>query len=396
LSFGIVLIAGCGPIMRELQFANVRTGLFPMSMDLSMGHGKIDARKLMKAQTYAGFVERGNVIVHYPAGMSALAAGVAFVVDRAEAEIRERTGVTWAFKPTVYLVPVRDVSEGFRLRIPLRKGRALDLPMLMLPGGKPFPMPEWSRLIGHEITEASMLASLSRRELVLGDYCLWGSGLVNETRWFRDGVAEYAGDILNKHLFGGRYQPSPHIYGELSRVRDGLLDWHNCAAKVGPDACYLASLGLVQELVNRFGPDLIARIMTAASEERYINGSALMRAVRKVTGLDLAEFLRDYQTTWLGMDLRDTAAAPSVPFLTTERNAVKIARVYPGSPADKWKLRPGDVILSADDRPVLSAAWFAHYVASRQPRDRVAIEFERAGERRCCRMMVVARPRIQD
>ena len=390
------MIAGCGPIMRELQFANVRTGLFPMSMDLSVGHGKTDARKLMKAQTYVGFVERGDVIVHYPAGMSALAADVAAAFNQAEAEIRERTGVAWAFRPIVYLVPVRDVSEGFRLRIPLRKGRALELPMLILSRGKPFPLPEWSRLIGHEITEASMLASLSRRELVLGDYCLWGGGLVNETRWFRDGVAEYAGDILNTRLFGERYQPPPHIYGELSQVRESLLDWDNCAAKVGPDACYLASLGLVQELVNRFGEDVIARIMTAASEERYINGSALRRAVRKVTGLNLAEFLRDYQMTWLGMDLKDTAPAPGVPFVTREGNTARVIRVYPGSPADKWKLSTGDVILTADGRPVLSAAWFAHYAAARQPRDRMAIEFERAGERRCCRMMVVARPQIQD
>jgi len=382
-----MLLAGCGPMMREAQFTNMRTALFPMRMEVRTGQGQVDARKLLKAQTYEGKIERPDVVVHYPPGMSELAFRVADAFESAGGEVKRRTGITWAFKPVLYLVPVSSNSGGFRLSIPIRKSRELEIPILVS-GGEI--MPSWSRGIAHELTEASMLASLSRRELVLGDYCLWGSGLVNETRWFRDGVSEYAGDILNERIFGERYQAPPWIYAELARVREGLLDWNNCVRKVGPQDYYDASLALVRELENRFGEGAIARIMQAASEDKYIDGRILRRAVKRVTGVELAEFLREYRQTWLGMELEDTRKL-SGPVLVAEGNRVRVARVYPGTPADKWKLRAGDVIESIDGRPAISAAWIVHYIAVLKPRDRVQVEVLRDGQRYSCRMAVMAR-----
>lgn len=370
-----VLGSGCGTIMRDLQFANVRTGLFPSHMDLQFGKGRTDARDLMDSQTYEAKVELNVVTVHYQDGMASLAKRVALAYQHASADVRERTGITWAFEPTFYLVRVNDLSGGFRLRIPLR-GREMRLPMLVFRNEL---LPEWSAGIAHEITEASMLASLERREIILGDYCLWGGGLVNETRWFRDGVADYGGDLFNRRLFGERHQPPSQIYLQLSLAGESLLYWDNCVEKIGPQAGYNAARGLVQELINRFGEDVIARIFAEASQERYINGSTLRRAVKDVTGLDLREFLRGYGMVWLGMDVADS------------RGAVVVSRIYPGLPAEKWKLRPGDVILTVDGVPAQSAAWFVHNIAARRPRDRVQIEFRRADERLSYRMMAVSR-----
>jgi len=357
--------------MRDLQYSNVRSRLFPMNMDLTVGRAGVDANKLMKAQAYEGQVEVEGITVHHPRGMASLAKTVGAALAEAREEVRTRTGIIWAFDLDIYLVPMTDASQGFRLRFPL-KGRRLSLPMLVTSNRV---RPEWSHGIAHEITEASMLASLSRHDLVLGDYCFGGFALVNETRWFRDGVSDFAGDILNRKLFGDRWQPPCGIYQALAESREGLLDWNNCA---GPTE-YAAAHALILQLNDRFGKDVIARIMLAASQERYINGGMLKRAVRKATGTDLRQFVRDYQVTWLGMDLRDTA------------NQVRVTRIYPRTPAHFWKLRSGDIILAVDGKPVISAAWLTHYIAVRQPGDRIQVEFERAGERHTYRMKLAAR-----
>ena len=38
-----VLLTGCMPVMRDLQLSNIRTGLFPMHMELAVGQGRVDA-----------------------------------------------------------------------------------------------------------------------------------------------------------------------------------------------------------------------------------------------------------------------------------------------------------------------------------------------------------------
>ena len=385
LSLVMVLIGGCEPIMRDLQYGNIHSGLFPEHMDLTIGKAKVDARKLMKAHSYEGQVQVGDITVHYPQGMSSQAKMVGKAFDEARTEIRARTGITWAFELDLFLVPVTDTSGGFKLEFPL-KSRKLSLPILVIPG-RDLIHPDWSGGIAHEITEASMLAALSRREMLLGDYCWDGFALVNETRWFRDGVSDLAGDILNEKLFGDRYQPPAWIYQELAKTNVALLDWNNCADGSG----YAAAHALVIQLNDRFGPGVIARIMDAASQERYINGGMLDRAVRKVIGEDLKDFLRDYRITWLGIDSRDTAPVTGFPSLVKEGNRVKIIEVYPRTPAALWKLKSGDTVLAVDGKPAISAAWLTHYVAARQPGDRIQVEIERAGERFTYRMKLAAR-----
>ena len=362
--------------MRDLQFGNFHSGLFPMEMTLTVGDGKNDALVLMNAGTYEGVVTRANSNAHYPAGMADEAARIADAFEQARIEVRARTGITWAFKPDIYLVPTSNLRGGFSLRIHLRRNRVLKLPLLM--EGSVCDR-EWSRGIAHEITESSMLSSLVRRETILGDYAWSGNEIVNRTRWFRDGVSDFAGDILNEKLFGETYQPPPWIYKALQEVRADLLDWANFEDQPREYEYYAASLALVHELTNRAGPDAIARITEAAFREKVVDGEVLDRAVKKVTGLDLEEFLRGYRMTWLGADFRDSA------------NEVRVAHVYAGTPADKWKVKPGDAILSVDGMKPISAAWLVHHLAAHRPKDRIAVEVLTAEKRVTYRMVTAAR-----
>lgn len=386
----VMSLTGCERVIRNLQYSNIRTGLFPMSMDLTMNEGRTDARALMKGMTWEGSVERPDVSVHYPAGMAEQAARVADAFQQTKDDVKNRTGITWAFKPDVYLVPVSNLNGGFRLRIPIRKTRALRIPMLVRPGAPTFFVTQWSHGLAHELTEASMLSSLDRHELVLGDSGALGVDLINRTRWFRDGVSDYAGDLMNARLFGDRYQAPASIYRSLMMRRGNVLDWSNYSPKPRDYSYYSASEALVRELINHSGEDAIARIFHAASREKYINGGTLDRAVMKVTGLDLKQFVSSYRMTWLGADFADSAPLDA-PFTVQPGNAVRLTRVYPGAPADKWRLNPGDQIIAVDGHAVISSAWLVHYLAACKPRQRITVDLLIGGKPVSYRMVAAQR-----
>jgi hypothetical protein len=367
-----LMLSGCEHVIRNLQYSNIRTGLFPMIMSLTLNEGRTDARSLMKGMTWESSVERPDVSVHYPLGMADQAARLADAFQQTKDDVKKRTGITWAFKPDVYLVPVSNLSGGFRLRIPIRKTRVLRVPMLVRPGTPAFFLTDWSHGLAHELTEASMLSSLDRHEVVLGDSGALGVDLINRTRWFRDGVSDYAGDLMNARLFGDRYQPPSWIYRSLMTRRADVLDWSNCGPRSGDYTNYSASEALVQELINHSGEDAIARIFHTASREKYIDGGTLDRAVKKVTGLDLQQFVSGYRMTWLGADLADSALSDT-PFIAQPGNVVHVTRVHPGTPAQKWKLKPGDQIVAVGGHAVVSSAWLIHYLAACRPRQRIEV-----------------------
>lgn len=375
------IVAGCEPVMRDMQYRNIRTGTFPMIMDLNFGRGQVDAGALMKSAKYVGTVEREDVAVRYGEGMEPLARRLADTYGAGKAEVRRRTGVTWAFRPVFHLVEADHLPQGVKMKIHLHRNRELALPILVHGGSNPRIVTYWMHGIAHELTESSMLAALSKRELVLGDYCVGRAGLVNDTRWFRDGVSDYAGNIFCGVLFGDRYQPPAGIYRDLARVRAGLLDWTNCDLDLDSDSYYSAGNGLAHLLAARYGDDAVARILHAASGERYINGRTLRRAVADVTGADFRGMLRDYRPAWLGVKLEDTRPSRTEVDTVDEGNQVRITSIYPNTPASRWKLQPGDLILSADGHPVVSSAWLSHHLAPKLPGDRVRIVIERAGER---------------
>ncbi|MCX6376229.1 MAG: PDZ domain-containing protein, partial [Armatimonadetes bacterium] len=156
-------------------------------------------------------------------------------------------------------------------------------------------------------------------------------------------------------------------------------------------AYYAASEGLVCELINRAGPDAVARIVEAAFEEKRVDGDTLERAVKKVTGLELKEFLRDYRMTWLGADFMDGARMPDAQSVVRAGNVVRVMKVYQGTPAEKWRLKPGDQIMAVDGHAVVSSAWLVHYLAARRPHERITVDLLIGGKPVSYRMVMAQR-----
>jgi S1-C subfamily serine protease len=66
--------------------------------------------------------------------------------------------------------------------------------------------------------------------------------------------------------------------------------------------------------------------------------------------------------------------------------------VYPGGPADRAGLRPGDVVTSLDGKPVRAAEDVPRLVDERKPGDRVEVEVQREGEQATVEARLGVRP----
>jgi hypothetical protein len=356
-------------------------------MTMSIGDGGTDARRLMERETYVGGVTSGRVTVEYPDGLEETARKLAREFDLFYATVEKELGIEWSFDLVLKLVRVEPSASGYRYSVILPKDRRLVFPVPVSRVGRG---DSWTPVIVHEVTEASMLAPKTR--VVLGDLYRGSFCVPLGTRWFRDGASAYA-----QHLFeiarcaaeGTDYELPGHIYGDLNRVRERLLAWTNCDGQ--PD-WYGAALGLAAEMRNRFGDDAVVRFVSELSRTSVPDGRGLKRAFKRTTGTELADFLKAYETPWAGFAARNTAPSPVAPRAVLPGNRVEVTTVYPATPAWRRGIEPGDVIVSLDGEPVVSADRLAHLLARKRPWQVVSIEVERRGERIPMKLKLIPMP----
>ncbi|HHQ41337.1 MAG TPA: PDZ domain-containing protein [Chromatiales bacterium] len=82
---------------------------------------------------------------------------------------------------------------------------------------------------------------------------------------------------------------------------------------------------------------------------------------------------------WLGIQIQDLDPRLAESFGLRVAQGVVVAAVLRGGPADRAGLRPGDVILRIDGRPVRDAREALDRIAARRPGDRILLEGLRDG-----------------
>jgi len=380
----IVLIAlasiasGCRPLGKSytyLQFRNLDIGVARTRMTVRTGDASADARKLMDAERYAGAYELGSVTVRYPEGCRATAEEVARAFADSANLIALRLGIEWSFDLEIRLVRVPQSIRGLHYSVDLTRSRKLVFPVFLNEDGAV--RADWAPVVAHEMTEASMLAPLDRRKMVLGDAWRGSVSIPTGARWFRDGVSEHAGDALGSRLFGEAYCSSASGYADLARAREAILDWDNSS-----DArdYYAASAALISLAENRAGDHAVSSVMKELAGEDVPGGHRLRRAFGRATGLNLPEYLRGYSAPSIGAEFTDTRPDTSNPPLVLEGNEVVVSSVHPDTPASRWKLAAGDVILTADGTPASCANRLGHIIAQHSAGESVELRVRRGAE----------------
>ncbi|HVO52524.1 MAG TPA: trypsin-like peptidase domain-containing protein [Thermoanaerobaculia bacterium] len=97
--------------------------------------------------------------------------------------------------------------------------------------------------------------------------------------------------------------------------------------------------------------------------------------VRRVAD-DLLNY-REVKTVWIGV--RGSTAAPANARPSARGQGLRVRSVWPGSPAAKAGLAPGDVVVSLDGRPVESREDFDTALASVGPGRALGVVFRREG-----------------
>jgi Do/DeqQ family serine protease len=111
----------------------------------------------------------------------------------------------------------------------------------------------------------------------------------------------------------------------------------------------------------------------------------------------MESLVRDGMVTrgWIGVEPRDLTPEMAETFNLSARQGVLIAGVLQDGPASAGGLRPGDVVLSVADQPVVNTAQLLSAVAALKPKSEAAIGVLRGEKTLQLKVTVAQRPKAQ-
>lgn len=98
---------------------------------------------------------------------------------------------------------------------------------------------------------------------------------------------------------------------------------------------------------------------------------------------------------WIGVGVQDITAELAQSFTLSAARGVLITQVERGSPADKAGMKPGDILLAVNDRPVADTTTMLNLIASLQPGQQAAIRLTRNQAETGLTVTIGRRPRPQ-
>ena len=98
---------------------------------------------------------------------------------------------------------------------------------------------------------------------------------------------------------------------------------------------------------------------------------------------------------WIGVGVQDITAELARSFKLSAARGVLITQVERGSPADKAGMKPGDILLAVNDRPVADTTTMLNLIASLQPGQQAAIRLARNQAETDLTVTIGRRPRPQ-
>jgi len=98
---------------------------------------------------------------------------------------------------------------------------------------------------------------------------------------------------------------------------------------------------------------------------------------------------------WIGVGVQDITAELAQSFKLSAARGVLITQVERGSPADKAGMKPGDILLAVNDRPVADTTTMLNLIASLQPGQQAVVRLSRNQADTDLTVTIGRRPRPQ-
>ena len=269
--------------------------------------------------------------------------------------------MTIRFKCRIYLLRVDEIPQNANIDIATEPNE-FPMPLFVKAGDE-----SWQSILAqdrmypfvmlHELVEMSMTSGLGSGPVlpdVRGGMMGLHATLNNYTRWFRDGLANYAGyvacEVAGQSLALRPDESRP--FSSLRQVGDKLFSWPQYG-RTDQTGHYDAALGVFLLIREEFGEQAIRDIAKEVARRQSVDGRDLIDIVNRRIAGDIEARVRAFTFPHVGMEL--TSVLPSL--VLNEGLDVKqglfITSVEPGGPADQAGLKKKDVITAArchDDR----------------------------------------------
>jgi Do/DeqQ family serine protease len=98
---------------------------------------------------------------------------------------------------------------------------------------------------------------------------------------------------------------------------------------------------------------------------------------------------------WIGVEVQEITPELADSFKLPNSEGALIAGIVRGAPADKAGIRPGDILLAVDDKPVKNAQTMLEVIASQQPGHNARFKLRREGKEVDLTVAIGKRPKPQ-
>ena len=266
---------------------------------------------------FEGVAEFENVRVSYPHGLADQALHIAEHVAHVSQTASEAIALNFTHDPHAYLLRVDNLPG------------AVDISLKVDPNTMPLPLfvqagrDDWRTILAestifpyaivHELTEASLVMPRAGNpvapDLVVQYLLPVQLAVKNYTRWFRDGLANYAGYVAyqtSAAQIDYTAETSPlhrHPFSSLARVGDDLFTWHQYSDAEKNDDYYNAAFGLFLLIEHRNGIDAIRGMVAGKDALEFADGKAMIALADEVLNADIRKLAADFRFPQTGLEL---------------------------------------------------------------------------------------------
>ena len=373
LALCLTLTAGCRTFNKEITKTMYQKKPKTLESHSSGSKKYTLTNSQVREIDFAGSVRVEDVNVSYQRGLDAQADCIASRTSKLLSEVEERTGVQLSFEAKIYLLRVDEIPQSFNISV-VSDANEFCLPLFVEAGNESCETiisTNWGypTLLTHELTECSLIFPIQGGRVLTDLRWKWFifSGVYrNYTRWFREGLGNYAGylayDMVSEDLkFAASQIPPacvPFIFERpfscLSRIGKDLFSWHQYSSTKLDHDYYNAALGLFLLIADQFGEEAIREIMREIKNRSYLDGIDLIKLTNRTLGTDIRELVERFEFPRTGFKIKPLTPATTLNEGLDVTKGLFVTHVEPNSPADDAGIKKKDVILKINDRSISS------------------------------------------
>lgn len=317
---------------------------------------------------FEGSVLAGDVVARYQRGLGPQAQCVAERTADLLNEVSKRTGLAISTRTTIYLLRFDERPQNFDIVLAVEPNE-FPLPLFIRTGDESCDAiiaqnHSYPYLAVHELVESSLVSRVGGQ--VLPDLS-WGTlglnvHINNYTRWFRDGLANYAGyvayEIVSEQVPSEQrlqYRQTllhDRPFTSLAKIGDGLFSWRQSPVMEQERTYYNAALGLFLLIADTYGEQSIRYIVREIAVRETVDGKDLVEIANRVLGTDVRRLAEEFEVPTLGVDLERINPALALNRGVDVQEGVFVQAVKAGAAADRAGLREKDVITAVGSTSV--------------------------------------------